>query len=123
MNGKEMDQFDRWALAFAWTESGDDPRAWGDKGAASGRWQIHPAFFHDYLPEPNNPVWQGTWDEVMRATLLIFYRVRVHGYGLTVAEGAQCFHLGWSAFESGERDQQYAGRFLRYWQLAQPSAR
>lgn len=129
-----MTDFERFAEALAKTESEDSEIAWGDpkepkgstnldwlwgghsaRGAnfmAMGRWQIHPAWYHDWL-DPELPV-GASWDEAFRRALERFWNYfKALGRGALAI--AMSFHLGVDAAKEGKWDDNYADRFTRYY--------
>jgi len=129
-----MTQFERFATALAKTESGDRELAWGDpkehdaysvvtidtevahvRGAnfmAMGRWQMHPAWYHDWA-SVKVPV-DASWDEVFRRALQVFWDGEQQAGRLAV-QSAMIFHLGRHAVSEGRWDKAYGDRFLGYW--------
>ncbi len=81
---------DQFIHAIALVESGDKEFAWGDAGLAAGRWQIHPAFYHDWC-EPICPV-DASWDTRFKGAVRRFYD---HYQPLYIPlKIAMCLHLG-----------------------------
>jgi len=81
--------FERWAKILAKVESHDNPHAWGDEGLAVGRWQMHPAFYHDFA-SLDIPV-DASWDTAFRACLRNFFSLHSADEPL---HAAMMFHLG-----------------------------
>lgn len=107
-----MNEFERFALALAWTESNNNREAWGDEGLACGRWCMHPAWYAEWADPAIRVGW--SWDQAFRAALRRFWD-EYERQGFTVAQKVQVFHLGRSAYELGERDTPYAVRFGKFW--------
>lgn len=129
-----MTDFERFAEALAITESDDSELAWGDpkepkglsfvtvgthqsriSGAgwmAMGRWQIHPAWYHDWVPL-KVPV-EASWDEMFREALENFWNNGV-GVGDDPLTIAMKFHLGVSAVRGRKWDENYAKRFAGFY--------
>ncbi|HVH78587.1 MAG TPA: hypothetical protein VM782_04300 [Stellaceae bacterium] len=129
-----MTEFERFAEALAKTESSDTEIAWGDpkepQGStydhnlnparlipgrnfmACGRWQMHPAWYHDWVPL-KVPV-DASWDEMFRESLENFWNSGV-GVGDDPLHIAMKFHLGVAAVRGGKWDQPYADRFARFY--------
>jgi hypothetical protein len=105
-----MDDFERFAKALALTESNDNPRAWGDEGLACGRWQIHPAWFHDWYD--GKVMVDDSWDTVFRRCLVSFWKHH-STLGRAVLDVAMRFHLGEAAVNRGAWDVDYGDRFAR----------
>ena len=103
-----MTEFERFAQALALTESNDDPKAWGDSGLACGRWQMHPAFYHDWMP--SMVAVRESWDAVFRGALKRFWQHHFQG-PTDRTRLAMIFHLGQHAVDSGEWDGPYAEKF------------
>jgi hypothetical protein len=104
-----MEAIEQFKLALAMTESTNNPFAWGDQGLAVGRWQIHPAWFHDWRVDP--PAVRDSWDDVFDAALERFWRATV-GKGMAPVSAAMEFHLGAAAVAHGKWDADYADRFI-----------
>ena len=129
-----MTGFERFAEALAKTESSDSETAWGDpkemksepgpagsqivhktiglQFMAAGRWQMHPAWYHDWadLKVPAD----ASWDEVFRRALQVFWDGEWQA-GRSAVQSAMIFHLGHHAFLEGKWDQAYADRFKGFW--------
>jgi hypothetical protein len=107
-----MTEFEKFAHVLALTESHDSPYIWGDEGLAVGRWQIHPAWYHDWRVDP--PAVDASWNTVFHAALEKFW----HHYaamGTTPIKMAMIFHLGHYDAHSGKWDETYAVRFVNFW--------
>lgn len=107
-----MNEFERFALALAWTESSNQETVWGDHGLAAGRWQIHPAWYAEWADPAIQVGW--SWDQAFRAALRRFWN-EYERQKKPVTERAQIFHLGASAFARGEWDAVYGARFEEFW--------
>lgn len=129
-----MTDFERFAEALAKTESEDSELAYGDpkqheglswvntKGGkahvagsnfmAMGRWQMHPAWYHDWVPL-KVPV-EASWDEMFREALEAFWNSGV-GVGDDALTIAMKFHLGVAAVREHHWDDAYAMRFSRFY--------
>ncbi len=99
---------DQFIHAIALVESGDTEFAWGDSGLACGRWQCHPAFYHDWC-EPTCPV-DASWDDRFRGAVRRFY---LHYQPLYLpVKIAMMFHEGVHAvLVEGKWDPLYASKF------------
>lgn len=128
-----MTDFERFAEALAKTESSDTEIAWGDPKQptmttydhsfnpaiarpgrnfmACGRWQMHPAWYHDWVPL-KVPV-EASWDEMFREALENFWNNGV-GVGDSPLQIAMKFHLGVAAVREGKSDDAYAKRFVGF---------
>lgn len=129
-----MTDFERFAEALAKTESEDSELAWGDpkepkglsfvtvgthqsrvggaKWMAMGRWQIHPAWYHDWVPL-KVPV-EASWDEMFREALENFWNNGI-GVGDEPLRIAMRFHLGVAAVRDGHWDVPYGLRFQGFY--------
>src|SRR5712671_728579 len=107
-----MTEFERFAAALAKTESNDFELTWGDakepdgtsqlhwgglghsaKGAnfmAMGRWQMHPAWYHDWHEE--DTAVDASWDEEFRRALERFWHNHLGGER-SIVHMAMVFHL------------------------------
>ena len=107
-----MSEFERFALALAWTESGNQETVWGDHGLAVGRWQMHPVWYAEWADPAIQVGW--SWDTAFRAALLLFWD-EYERQKTPIVDRALIFHLGASAFARGVRDRGYADRFATFW--------
>lgn len=107
-----MSEFERFALALAWTESNNNAEAWGDHGLAMGRWQVHPAWYAEWADPAIQVGW--SWDQAVRAALRRFCDGTL-GRGISVLGTAMIFHLGARAVARGEWDKDYEARFKKFW--------
>ena len=129
-----MTEFERFAAALAKTESDDWEVAVGDakskegsfivgcngfsrtgRGSnfmAMGRWQMHPAWYHDWMTEMVRV--DASWDEVFRRALQVFWDGEQQA-GRPAYKSAMIFHLGRHAVDEGKWDAAYATRFQRFW--------
>jgi hypothetical protein len=137
-----MTDFERFSKALALTETHDLETAWGDAKSerainvaariggvaqavkcnfmAAGRWQIHPAWYHDFMPV-KVPV-DASWDEVFRLALENFHRVKTM-FGDSPEIMAMEFHKGHRVTGGPDWDEKYAVRFADYYaQLGNPAA-
>jgi hypothetical protein len=79
---------------------------------AMGRWQMHPAWYHDWMPQ--KVAVEASWDEVFRLALETFWNNHPEGERHEV-HIAMVFHLGRRAVERGDWDAAYAERFKRFY--------
>lgn len=107
-----MNEFERFALALAWTESNNNPEAWGDHGLAMGRWQMHPVWYAEWADPAIQVGW--SWDQAFRAALRRFWD-GTRGRGVSLLATVMIFHLGASAVERGEWEGVYEIRFMKFW--------
>ena len=107
-----MNEFERFALALAWTESSNQETVWGDRGLACGRWQMHPAWYAEWADPAIQVGW--SWDRAFRAALRRFWD-EYERQKVAISDRAMIFHLGASAFHRGEYDGPYAVRFAKFW--------
>lgn len=118
---------DEFLTVLGLTESDGDPRAWGDElgdpplPEAMGRWQVHPAWFiqyvHDLLTdEPGGegqPTIHETWDSYVGRIVGDFFDVRAALY--LPVEIAMWFHVGHETRSgSPDWDPNYAARFEKF---------
>lgn len=103
--------FEEFADALSRCESNNDDRAYGDEGLALGRWQMHPAFFHDYMPRK----WlvDSSWRDMFKQCLEVFWNEH-DGAKADPIKFAMMFHLGVAAvLDEGRWDAAYAERFQK----------
>jgi len=101
--------FEEWASALAEIESRNNPHAWGDSGLACGRWQMHPAFYHDWFLSTLGV--EDSWDTVFSRALERFYQHYTERDPSPV-RAAMIFHLGAHAVIDLHRwDDEYERRF------------
>lgn len=79
---------------------------------ACGRWQIHPAWYHDWAPKQIGVL--DSWDTAFRKALALFFLHRMDYHG-DVHRAALEFHLGVEAFEKGKLDQAYLDKFAKHY--------
>lgn len=105
---------ERFALALGMTESGGDPRAFGDGGCALTSFQVHPAWVWDQTRTPDvMPKVAETWQSWVESLVRRFY-IR-NSPQLNDVEIAMRFHLGHTSREGDpDWDAEYAQRFTAY---------
>ena len=105
---------DQFALALRLTESGNNPRAYGDNGQALTSYQVHPAWVWDQVWDTQlMPGLADTWDEWVGLLVQAFYKR--HSPYASEVEVAMYFHKGHVCHAGGrDWDQNYADRFCRF---------
>jgi hypothetical protein len=100
-----MDKY-LFAKLLAQVESNNNPTAWGDRGQAMGRFQVHPAWMWDWADQPRINM---TWDEWAEAAVFAFFDAHP---GLNPRLLMMQFHIGHAVTPTGsEWDDAYAKRW------------